>query len=264
LDFGLQQLKPGYLGAWTRGQRVIAWSLPIAAMVLSGCKGGCSARVAPHGGPSIPGGGGSASSAPRGATSTESPSSAPLVVDERGIEVRGERIDSATADADQRLSERLAGLPLDGQPVSVRAASGAKLSEVAVLTRALGRVGASQIDLTLSSGTARATSATLKVWPLGRVPMHEDRCGARVTIKSNNTAELKYLQKGKAVTIPQGPNGPDISSLVASLRERMKSCPTTLWMLAAEGDASWKTAFEIGAAVSYSADAAQIRYLMIL
>jgi hypothetical protein len=45
----------------------------------------------------------------------------------------------------------------------------------------------------------------------------------------------------------------------------MKTCPTTVWMLAAQGDATWEIAFVIGMAVSRSADAAsETRYLMIL
>ena len=77
--------------------------------------------------------------------------------------------------------------------------------------------------------------------------------------------ELRWGQKGKGVTLPWSPNGPDISSVVASLYERMKTCPTTVWMLAVQGDATWEIAFAVGMAVSRSASAAgETRYLMIL
>ena len=51
---------------------------------------------------------------------------------------------------------------MDNRPVSVRAASAAKLSQVAGLARALGLVGA------------------------GRVPMQAERCGVRINIKSDD------------------------------------------------------------------------------
>lgn len=166
-------------------------------------------------------------------------------------------------EAGQRLKELLGRLPVDNRPVSVLAANTAKLSQVAELTRALGQVGASEIDIITMA--AHASSATLKIDPLGRVPMQAERCGVHIIVKSDDLAELKWGQRGKGLSIPWRPNGPDISSIVASLNERMKTCPTTVWMLAAQGDATWEIAFVIGMAVSRSANtAAETRYLMLL
>lgn len=168
-------------------------------------------------------------------------------------------------EAGQQLKERLDRLPVDNRTVSVRAASAAKLTQVAELARALGQVGASEIDFITSTAASHASGDTLKIWPLGRVPMQAERCGVRIIIKSDHMVELKWAQKGKGITIPWSPNGPDISSVVASLYDRMKTCPTTIWMLAAQGDATWEIAFVIGMAVSRSANApSESRYLMIL
>jgi hypothetical protein len=168
-------------------------------------------------------------------------------------------------EAGERLKERLGRLPVDNQPVSVRAASGAKLSQVAELSRALGQVGASEINVITSTVGSHASGDTLKIYPLGRVPMHAERCGVRIVIKSDDMVELRWGQKGKGVTIRWSPNGPDIASVVASLYERMKTCPTTVWMLAAQGDATWESAFAVGMALSRSTKAAgETRYLMIL
>jgi hypothetical protein len=188
-----------------------------------------------------------------------------VAVDERGILIEGVRIDPTTNEADRRLKERLGRLPVDNRPVSVRAASMAKLNQVAELARALGQVGASEIDFITSSAASNASGATLKIWPLGRVPMHLERCGVRIIIKADDRVDLSWGQKGKGITIPWRPNGPAISSVVASLYDRMKTCPTTVWMLAAEGDATWEIAFKIGLAVSHPPDAAsESHYLMIL
>ena len=245
------------------GSPLARWLL-IAALFLPACRRS-TARPVPQNSSSISAPARSASSPARGTSSTLAPSSPPVTVDDRGIIIGGERIDSKTMEAGQRLKERLGRLPVDNRPVSVRAASAAKLSQVAELARALGQVGASEIDFITSTATSHASSATLKIFPLGRVPMHAERCGVRIIIKSDDMVELRWGQKGKGVTIPWRPNGPDISSVVASLYERMKTCPTTVWMLAAQGDATWEIAFVIGMAVSRSADAAsETRYLMIL
>ena len=106
--------------------------------------------------------------------------------------------------------------------------------------------------VTASSG-AETTAVTLKVSPLPQVPEHEDRCGARITIKADRSGELLYLQKSRPTKLPPGPTaqaGPDASSAIASLRARMKGCSSTVWMLACETNAAWGPAFDIGVTVA--------------
>jgi hypothetical protein len=103
--------------------------------------------------------------------------------------------------------------------------------------------------MTSMAGEGRA-QATLKLQPRDLVPMHEDRCGVLVTINADNTGSLKYLQKRKPITLPRGQNGPDVSTMLDSVRERMKGCESTLWMLEGAGDATWGAAFDVGLAAS--------------
>jgi hypothetical protein len=93
--------------------------------------------------------------------------------------------------------------------------------------------------------------------------MHKGRCGARVTLRADGTAELQYPEKTKT-KLPQGSNGPDISHALVEMRPRMKGCESTLWMLAGEKDAKWGSAFDVGMAVSALEAEGNVRYIMLL
>ena len=95
--------------------------------------------------------------------------------------------------------------------------------------------------------------------------MHEDRCGVRLTVKTDNAGELKYSQKGPVRRIPQGGAGPDISPALEEMRARMKGCGSTLWMIVGEGAALWGPAFNIGRDVTNAAEIPGARrYIMLL
>jgi hypothetical protein len=82
--------------------------------------------------------------------------------------------------------------------------------------------------------------------------MHEDRCGVRAIMKTDDTGELEYMRGAKVVKLPRGRGGPDVSKAFEEMRERMKGCGSTLWMLAGDVDAAWGPTFDLGMAVSHS------------
>ena len=198
-------------------------------------------------------------------SSGHAPQAALYVVDEAGVAIRGERLTGKAAGDEKTVRELVARTPVGAGPAVVQAAGGASLRHVSALARVLGQLGVPEIDIVTPAPGTHGAASMLKLSPLGQVPMQRDVCGARVTIKADNTAELKYLQKGRPVKLPQTPDGPDVAAALRGLRERMKGCAVTVWMLAGEGDATWGPAFHVGMAVSNAAKPPEkTRYTMLL
>ena len=187
-------------------------------------------------------------------------------VDRIGIVIRGQRLLASAGEVERAIREMLAGLSADNVPALIRAERGAKLAHVSALARAIGQFGVREIDiLTPPSGGDEGKRPVLKLSPLGLVPMHRDQCGVLITIKRNDTAELKYLQKGRPVRLPQLSNGPDLSAALREMGEPMKDCPSVVWMLAGEGDATWGPAFHAGITLTLAPNVPErVRYTMLL
>jgi hypothetical protein len=230
----------------------------VCSIALSGCRGKArdvpladAAQVAANAGPS--------------ATTSSSPSdAAPLfAVDETGPTVRDQRIDVTSVDAAEKLEEIASRATPGHGSVLIRASRGALVRWLAVLVRSLGRTGVEEIDVVTPTlqGDLRAP---VRFSPLGQVPMHEARCGARVTFQSDGTGAVRYMERTVA-KLSAGADGPDLSRALSGMRARMKGCSSTLWMLAADQDAKWGPAFDVATTVSAS-DLAEgtTRYIMLL
>jgi hypothetical protein len=187
------------------------------------------------------------------------------MVDQIGISIHGQRIEAPPKDPQRTLDEVVAQSSPGRGTVPIFAYRGAAIRWISALVQALGKTGVEEIDLTTPTSGATAKPATLKVSPLGQVPMHEDRCGGRVTFKADNEGELKYLQKGRAVKLPRGAQGAGLSKALDEIRKRMKGCGSTLWMLAGEGRAQWGPAFDVGMEVTNADTVPGVRqYIMLL
>jgi hypothetical protein len=188
---------------------------------------------------------------------------AALSVDEGGIVAFEHRWNHPDND-DKTLREAVARV--SGSVVSIFAARAAPYLWVSALFEALGASGATGVDMVTAPAASSpdAGARILRLSPLGQVPMHEDRCGARITITARGTTELRYLKTGKPLALPPGVQGPDLSPALADLRNRMKGCESTVWMLSGEEGTVWGAVFEVGLAVSAEKGPREARYVMLV
>jgi hypothetical protein len=240
----------------TRTSRRRTWI--VLSIALFGCRG--AARDVP-----LAEAAQIAATAGSSATTSSSPSDAAslFAVDETGPSVRDRRIDVTSIDAAEKLEEIASRATQGGGVVPVRASRGALVRWLTVLVRALGRTGVEEVDVVTPTlqGDVRAP---LRLSPLGQVPMHEARCGARITFQSDGTGAVRYMEKTVA-KLSAGAEGPDLSRTLSGMRARMKGCSSTLWMLAADQDAKWGPAFDAATTVSASELAeGTTRYIMLL
>jgi hypothetical protein len=236
----LQVLAFGSMGRASRFWRHASLVALVAAL-------GCNDRRARPSGakataPSVP------SSVPSASLPTPRAFAA-FVVDELGISIQKQRID-LSADLTRGQLRDLVGDAAPGQSARIDTARAARFADVSALVLGLGRIGVEEVDVVTSIASGGHAQATLKLQPRDLVPMHEDRCGALVTINADNTGSFSYLKKRKPITLPQGQHGPDVSTVLDGMRGRMKGCGSTLWMLEGKADSKWGAAFDLGLAAS--------------
>jgi hypothetical protein len=170
-----------------------------------------------------------------------------LSVDDLGPFLKDTRIDMSAKDADSRLKEAVGKLPLKGQVVSLDATRNAKTQDVAVVVFALGQAGAQEIDVK-TPGRSGAVVA-LKVLPETLVPTSLPDCAVVGMIRKDGTSAVWHLKGGTATKFHKGLAGPDLSMTLDGMKDQMKACAATDWMLAGEENVIWGLTFDLGQAV---------------
>jgi hypothetical protein len=206
---------------------------------LLGCRGGTRENApAATTAPAVP---------PSAAASSAAVNAPLFAVDDMGPSVRDRRIDVSGADAENAVEEAARQASPERGVVTVRASRNADLRWIGALVRGTGRAGVEEVDIVTPSARGEV-HAPLKVSPLGQVPMHEARCGARLNVRSDGTSDLQYLEKS-AVQLPPA-DASAVSRALLELEARMKGCESTVWMLVGQKGAPWGPAFDGGTAAS--------------
>jgi hypothetical protein len=196
---------------------------------------------------------------------SSAPPNAPLfAVDESAATIGDQRIDVSAVDAEKTADDIVSRASPGRGVVPVSASRNALIRWVGLVVRELGRTGVEEVDILTPSSRGTASSP-LKLSPLGQVPMQEAHCGARITFRSDGTAEFQYMNKAKT-KLADGPSGPDVSRALGETRARMKGCGSAVFMFAGEQGAKWGPVFDVGTAVGASElpEGTTTRYIMLL
>jgi hypothetical protein len=226
--------------------------LACLSVVVLGCRGGTRENA-----PAAT----SAAAVPSAAASGDVPKAALFAVDEVGPSVRDRRVDVSGPDAEKAVEEAARQASPDRGIVTVRASRSAELRWIGALVRGTGRAGVEEVDVVTPSARGDVR-VPLKISPLGQVPMQEARCGAQLTVRSDGTGDLQYLEKSVA-QLPTGADASVMSHAFDELGARMKGCESAVWMLAGQKGAPWGPAFDAGNAASERPKGVS-RFVMVL
>jgi hypothetical protein len=205
----------------------------------------------------------SAQPAPQG--DARSPGTVAFAVDESGIRIRNERVAATGNHSEETLRNALEqGTSAPLGEVAVQATRAAPTDSVAALVRALAASGAKRIDVTTPSSDPNSEPSTLSITTLQGVPMHEDRCGVQFVTEQNGAVEMQYLRNARPTRLPEWPSGPEIASAIDALKQRMRGCESTVWMLAGKQKSIWGLTFDVGMSVLEAKSINDRRFLMLL
>ena len=173
-----------------------------------------------------------------------------ISIDGLGAYVGGHRADLSKKDGKKKLAEIVSKIPIDGDPIVVKANLKTKISNVSAVVEALGAVEVSTVII-LTDGR-NDLPKSIRVTPLGRI-VDPQPCSVATTITDAMATGVWSIRGGGGRRHTKGLAGPDLTRTGESMVKELAACSSKTAFFAANLQHGWELAFNMGALVTHSA-----------
>lgn len=190
------------------------------------------------------------------------PTSMPeILVDTDGPYVGGQRVKMGEPDTGEKLAKILKDLPINGNPVTVRADRKAKSSHVAAVVEALGAAGAPKV--TIKTDGRNDLPKEIAVTPESRVSS-APACSVVVSVLKDFSTAVWSIKGGLAKKQRKGLAGPDFSHTSETLEKDLAACDSSFAFFQGDDAVGWESIFNLAGTVLTSDKKKRITTVVLL
>jgi hypothetical protein len=170
-----------------------------------------------------------------------------MFVDDSGIGIGPERIETSKADAQAKLDETAERIPIDNKQVALRTTPKAAIRDVAMVVTALGKRGAPSVSLKMEGGRKDLPGEYVVV-PESRIT-EADACSVVTTVLEDYSTGAWPFKGGGGKKATKGRAGPDLSITGENVASLLKGCSSKVAFFSANAKLRWEHAFHAGAVI---------------
>ena len=184
-----------------------------------------------------------------------------ILVDNDSPYIGGQRVKMGEADTADKLAKIVKGLPINGNPVTIRADRKAKASHVSAVVEALGAAGAPKV--TIKTDGRNDLPKELTVTPESRVTT-APACSNVVSVLKDFSTAVWSLKGGLAKKQRKGLAGPDFSHTGETLEKSLAACDSSYAFFQGDDTVGWESIFNLAGTVQISDKKKRVDTLVLL
>jgi biopolymer transport protein ExbD len=184
-----------------------------------------------------------------------------ILVDTDGPYIGGSRVKMGEPDTAEKLAKLVKDLPINGNPVEIRAEKKAKPQHVSAVVEALGAAGAPKVKIKTEGRGDLPKEIT--VTPEGRIGS-APACSVVATVLKDFSTAVWSVKGGMAKKQRKGLAGPDFSHTGETLEKELGSCDSTDAFFQGDESIAWELVFDIAGEILVSDKKKRLDTLVLL
>lgn len=184
-----------------------------------------------------------------------------ILIDTDGPYIGGSRVKMGEADTAEKLAKIVKDLPINGNPVEIKAEKKAKPQHVSAVVEALGAAGAPKVKIKTDGRGDLPKEIT--VTPEGRIGAAPP-CSVVATVLKDFSTAVWAVKGGMAKKQRKGLAGPDFSHTGETLEKELASCDSTDAFFQGDESISWELVFDIAGEILVSDKKKRLDTLVLL
>lgn len=183
-----------------------------------------------------------------------------LLVDDAGPYLDGQRVDMNQQEAAAKLTKIIKSLPINGQPVTLRAEKKAKTPHVAAVVAELGLAGAPKV--TIKTDGRDEFPKEIVVTPESMVT-NPPGCSVAATVMKDLSTAVWPFRGGLGKRHRKGFAGPDLTHTSDQLKKDLAACDSSIAFFSGDDSIIWEMTYNMAGTIKNSDEKKRIETLVI-